>query len=411
MFSLLTSTLQHVPKGARNAWADLVSSVFTSINQNPLLLDNWQKLFLLPHCILANPPNGDRLGWGKLQDIVKERILKWRRGDILNLWDELVSSVSLNRHHHGIGRKGMRETGPESLQAINIRRAKLATQAGQYRKGIQALTSEGLAPTSESTLEIMRAKHPQSSPPQRPSTPTPSPITVSSTLVSKALHSFPSDSSSGPSLLRANHLKEAISCPSAACGARALRALSELVNLLAAGTPEQVAPYLCGAILIPVKKKSGGLRPIAVGEVLRRLTSKCLSRAVQPDAIDILAPLQVGVGVKAGCEAVIHSVSHILEKPNLPLLSRWTLLIDFSNAFNSVSREHMFSSLRPTLPALSPWIEWCYYSQSILLLGDRSLLSCCGVQQGDPLGPLCFALTLQPVIKRINQTCSAMLGT
>ena len=305
----------------------------------------------------------------------------------------------------------MRETSPESLQAINIRRAKLATQAGQYRKGIEALTSEGLAPTSESTLEIMRAKHPQSPPPQRPSAPTPPPITVSSTLVSKVLLSFPSDSSPGPSLLRANHLKEAISCPSAACGARALRAPSELVNLLAAGrAPEQVAPYLCGAILIPVKK-SGSLRPIAVGEVLRRLTSKCLSRAVQPDAIDILAPLQVGVGVKAGCEAVIHSVSHILEKPNLPPLSRWTLLIDFSNAFNSVSREHMFSSLHPTLPALSPWIEWCYCSQSILLLGDRSLLSCCGVQQGDPLGPLCFALTLQPVIERINQTCSAMLGT
>ena len=93
-----------------------------------------------------------------------------------------------------------------------------------------------------------------------------------------------------------------------------------MVNLLAAGrAPEQVAPYLCGAILIPVKKKSGGLRLIAVGEVLHHLTSKCLSRAVQPDAIDILAPLQVEVGVKAGCEGVIHSVSHILEKPNLPL--------------------------------------------------------------------------------------------
>ena len=192
----------------------------------------------------------------------------------------------------GLGER--RETSPESLQAINIRRAKLATQAGQYRKGIQALTSEGLAPTSESTLEIMRAKHTQSPPSQRPSAPTPPPITVSSTLISKVLHSFPSDSSPGPSLLRANHLKEAISCPSAACGTRALRALSELVNLLAAGrAPEQVAPYLCGAILIPVKKKSGGLRPIALGEVLCCLTFKCFSRALQLDAIDNLAPLQV----------------------------------------------------------------------------------------------------------------------
>ena len=96
----------------------------------------------------------------------------------------------------------------------------------------------------------MYAKHPQSLPPQCPSAPTPPPISVSSTPISKALHSFPSDSSPGPSLLRANNLKEAISYPSAACGAHALRAISELVNLLAAGrAPEQVAPYLCGAIL------------------------------------------------------------------------------------------------------------------------------------------------------------------
>ena len=77
------------------------------------------------------------------------------------------------------------------------------------------------------------------------------------------------------------------------------------------------------------------VRPIAVGEVLRRLTSKSLSRAVQSDAFDVLTPLQVGVGVKAGCEAVVHSVVHILDRADLPVLSRWILLIDFSNAFNS----------------------------------------------------------------------------
>ena len=55
------------------------------------------------------------------------------------------------------------------------------------------------------------------------------------------------------------------------------------------------------------------------------------------DAIDILAPLQVGVGVKVGCEAIVHSVAHILEKQDQPSLSRWVLLVDFSNAFNCVN--------------------------------------------------------------------------
>ena len=189
----------------------------------------------------------------------------------------------------------------------------------------------------------MLAKHLQYPRPSRPLSPPPLPsIAVSSRLVSKVFLSFLSDSAPDLSLLLANHLKEAVLCPSAACEARCLQAITKVVNLLADGhVPEDVASHLCGATLLAVKKKKGGLRPIAVGEVLRRLTSKCLSRSVLSDAIDILAPLQVGVGVKAGCEAIIHSVAHILEKQDQPSLFRWVLLVDFSNAFNCVNRVYV----------------------------------------------------------------------
>ena len=94
IFSIRSSTLRHVPKGVRNSWADLLFHVFSAIIHNPSDLDNWLKLFLLPRCILANPPNGDRLGWRKLLKIVSSRIRKWERGDIPELWEELVSSTS-----------------------------------------------------------------------------------------------------------------------------------------------------------------------------------------------------------------------------------------------------------------------------------------------------------------------------
>ena len=129
-----------------------------------------------------------------------------------------------------------------------------------------------------------------------PTSPPPPSIVVSSGLVSKVLRSFPSDSAPGPSLLRANHLKEAALCPSAACGARSLQAITKAVNLLADGrVPEEVASHLCGATLLAVKKKNGGLRPIVVCEMLWRLTSKCLSRSVLSDAIDIFAPCKWGL--------------------------------------------------------------------------------------------------------------------
>ena len=62
----------------------------------------------------------------------------------------------------------------------------------------------------------------------------------------------------------------------------------------------------------------------------------------------------------------------------------------------------MFQEVRSRLPSMAAWIEFSYGSQPILLFGDFQLLSCTGVQQGDPLGPLCFALTLHPLIERIQ---------
>ena len=214
--------------------------------------------------------------------------------------------------------------------------------------------------------------------------------------------SFPNGTAPGPSGLRASHLNEAISCPSPDRSAHALRALTDLVHVMSAGNiPSEVIPHLCGATLLANRKKDGGLRPIAVGEVLRRLTSKCLARHVQEDAIHTLAPLQLGVGVKGGCEAIIHSVANIHEDISIPHDQRWTLLLDFSNAFNSIDRGCMFEEIRSRLPSLATWMECCYGSKPILHLEDQTILSCCGVQQGDPLGPLGFSLTLQPLVEKI----------
>ena len=71
--------------------------------------------------------------------------------------------------------------------------------------------------------------------------------------------------------------------------------------------------------------------------------------------------------------------------------------------------ESLFSAIRSVLPGLSCWVECCYSTDSVLHFGDHSLLSRCGVQQGDPLGPLCFALTLQPIAMRIKRELPNLL--
>ena len=192
-------------------------------------------------------------------------------------------------------------------------------------------------------------------------------------------------------------------CPSPDRAVQALRAITGVVKLLVAGlAPQEVIPHLCGASLLPCQKKNGGLRPIAIGEVFRRLTSKCLSFLSRSEAVTSLTPLQLGVGTKLGCEAMVHSVSSVVGDISSPALDRWTLMLDFSNAFNNISRSCMFDEIRERIPSLSPWMESCYGCRSILHLGEEKILSCCGVQQGDPLGPLGFALALQPVVERIK---------
>ena len=193
-------------------------------------------------------------------------------------------------------------------------------------------------------------------------------------------------------------------CPCPTISTQFVTALGAFVSTLTHGTiPPSVAPHLCGAILIPLHKKSGGLRPIAVGEVLRRLVSKCVSLSVIAEASRGLSPLQVGVGIPFSCEAIIHSVNSLLIDSSLPPDRKWVLQVDFSNAFNSVDRASMFNEVRSRVPSMAAWIESCYSSQPHLYLGDQSINSCSGVQQGDPLGPLCFALALHPIVERIAE--------
>ena len=59
-----------------------------------------------------------------------------------------------------------------------------------------------------------------------------------------------------------------------------------------------ISPWLVG---VPLLKKSGGFRPIAVGEVVRCLTSYVCYTAVKPHLPDIFWPKgQIGVDIKGG---------------------------------------------------------------------------------------------------------------
>ena len=50
-----------------------------------------------------------------------------------------------------------------------------------------------------------------------------------------------------------------------------------------------------------------------------------------------------------------------------------------------------------------------YGQASRLYIGDTHIWSATGVQQGDPLGPLLFALILHPLLHKIRDSCKLLL--
>ena len=124
-------------------------------------------------------------------------------------------------------------------------------------------------------------------------------------LVDRSIRSFHRLSGGGPSGLRPIHLKN---CLTTEHRDEVLERCTALVNLLAKGeAPLSVAPFLAGATLTALPKKDDGIRPVAVGEVLRRLTAKCLCHAFKEQASTYFFPLQIGVAQTLGTEVGLET--------------------------------------------------------------------------------------------------------
>ena len=225
----------------------------------------------------------------------------------------------------------------------------------------------------------------------------------------KAIQKFPRGSAAGGSGLSPNHLLELTRAPGADTENGLLKAMAAGLDVFARGdAPPKLAEWVAGAPLTALRKSDGGVRPIAVGETIRRLVSSLLLARCTERVREILVPTQLGVAVPMGVEAIVHAVRHVTEKHKTD--NQYGLLqIDLKNAFNLVSRAAFRKQIRLQLPQLAPWVDYCYGKdrQPHLWVGNISLRSACGVQQGDPLGPLLFAMALQPTLLKLRHRIEA----
>jgi len=294
----------------------------------------------------------------------------------------------------------------QNLSSYQIHKCLTKASNGQFKAALKFLTNEGLAPLSSSTFQSLVSLHPVCPPPSSPplsNTQFPNIFCDTSSII-RALHSFSKDSAPGCDGLRSQHLLDFIRGDASSLFSPLLSSLHSFLLLLLGGhCPLSLTPYLSSAPLTALQKRGGGVRPIAVGLVWRRLASKLALRAVINEARQFLAYCQFGVGFPGGAEAIIHSANRFLQSHSTSL--NYTIAtIDFKNAFNSINRNLIFDSISSNFPVLLPWVLSTYGSPARLYFNGQFLLSHTGVQQGDPLGPLLFSLGLHSILSRLRNS-------
>ena len=111
------------------------------------------------------------------------------------------------------------------------------------------------------------------------------------------------------------------------------KALAAFARRLATEQMHDLTPYNA-CRLIPLDKNPG-VRPIGVGEVIRRIIGRNILRCIGNDLKILGQNRQLCLGQKCGIEHAFHSLRETFELPETEGL----LLIDAKNAFNSLNRD------------------------------------------------------------------------
>ena len=179
--------------------------------------------------------------------------------------------------------------------------------------------------------------------------------------------------------------------------------------------PQDIADMYAGGALHATSKPTGGVRPLTIGELFRRIFARCANLERRDLWCKRLFNteeyvLQYAVGLPSGSQRLHTAVKVILgSDASLAMLD-----IDIVNAFNTIGRRHVERAFVHLFGAKGGYdvlrfLLQFYGTDGIIDFvtpsGVKHILSKTGSQQGDPLGSIYFAVGFQIVLETIKRRC------
>ena len=379
--------MRHVPKCARLLWCQNLTSAIHNFVSTPSTV-SLAKLFMLPKVLLVESGRGGKRAKRAHGCHIIQMMQRWADGEWLSLWAELKDSSSVCSVPHQT--LGPAQDPDDELPRLRRRILKLLQDQG-LSKAARELSSQGIHTATPEVLKKLTELHPAG---------LPSDVDLADAAcvwpglgdtdeeaelkLRRIIMSFPAGSAGGPSKLLPDHLKEAMSCGSALLADALLSTLHHFVDICARGElPLDTAEFFTAATLVPLKKGDigTGVRPIAVGEVLRRIVESAILQEVQDDCVSSLKPLQVGVGIRDATTQIARLCS--LQLPSLSMDQTVGMLqIDMVNAFNTLSRACILRQVKRHAPQAYRWALWSLSHRSVLVCQNSLVYGQAGVQQG-----------------------------
>ena len=276
---------------------------------------------------------------------------------------------------------------------------------------------KGVHTLDENIKEILQKKHPKSreAVPETVLLPTstpPQPVMYEE-ITAHAVYKIAKNmrGSGGPSLIDSDTWKQFL-CSKAYgnVSTELCQAVAEFAKILCTEDvhPECLTEFIA-CRLVPLDKGATsdgtpGVRPVGIGEVLRRITGKLLIGVIKDDITHSAGPLQTCTGVKAGIEAAIHAMRQVFEDSD----SEAVLLVDAENAFNNINRQAALQNIKELCPPFHQYLSNTYQTAAKLIIpGERTydtIYSEEGCTQGDVAAMAMYGIAVKPLIAKLSSS-------